>query len=137
MRDQAIRMAQAARLDLVMVAQKADPPVAKILDLKKFLYEKKQEQKKGKSRKTSTKELRFGPNISEHDLNTRIGRARKFLKERNKVKFKVLFRGRMFSHQEVGREKLKRILDALSEIGEIDREPWFEGKQLMMIIKPK
>jgi len=140
-REEGLKKAQEQGLDLVVVNQKADPPVAKILELKKFIYEKKKQKQqslRGKKKKTQElKQLRFKPNIGPHDLEIRLKRAREFLEDGNKIKFIVQFLGRQITHKKVGEAKINQILSALEDIAEVEKEPWFEGKRLMVIVRPK
>lgn len=136
-RAQALTKAREVGLDLVVVAQKADPPVAKLTDFRKFLYEKRRGVKKGKRKKIEQKELRLGPNISQHDLQVRIKRAKGFLSERNPVKFTMRLPGRMKAKQNIGKEKFEAILQELSEITIVESKPWYEKGQIMMVVRPK
>lgn len=122
-----------------MVAEKANPPVAKILDFKKFLFEQKREQKHAhkSGKKQEIKELRLGFNISEHDLEQRINRAKEFLKARDKVKFTVVFKGREITRRSIGLDKIKKITESLFEAAEIEKQAWWEGKRVMVLLKPK
>lgn len=131
-------MAKEQGLDLVEIAEKAVPPVAKIVDFKKFLYqqEKKRQEEKKKTKTSETKEVRLGPNISDHDLAVAIRRARGFLEGGNKVRLAVRFRGRQITHPEFGQETLGKTLADLSDVSKVDREIHFEGKQLVCILSP-
>lgn len=133
-----VALAQAEELgvDLVEIAPLAKPPVAKLIDYSKFLYQqkkKKQEEKKG-SKASETKQIRFGPFIGEHDLDIKLKRAKEFLTEGNKVKFSVRFTGRQMGHQEIGREKLNMVIEKLGELAKVEREMKMEGRQLTMMI---
>ena len=136
---EALEEARKEGLDLVEVAPKADPPVARILDFKKYQYEKAQKEKKAtrKTRGGETKELRFGPNIGQNDLKTKLERAREFLVEGNKVKLTIHFKGRAITHPEIGEEKLRLALESLADIGEIEQPPRKDGYFLYTILKPK
>ncbi|NIT04383.1 translation initiation factor IF-3 [Candidatus Saccharibacteria bacterium] len=118
----ALKLAQEKGLDLVEVAPSAKPPVVRILDYKKWLFERGKKEGK-KEKKTELKELRFRPNIGEHDLKTRAQRASGFLRDGDKVKLTVIFRGRERAHPEVGLEKLKYLIDYLKEAGRPEKEP--------------
>lgn len=134
-RNQALDLAQEKGLDLVEVAERADPPVAKIIDYSKFLYQlkkKKQEEKK-KNIVSVTKEIRLGPFIGEHDLDIKLNKAREFYKDGDKVKFTVRFRGRQFEKKDIGKNLLRRITDKLQEIAKVDRDIHEEGRQITMI----
>ena len=136
---EALQKAREAQLDLVEVAAKASPPVARIIDFKKFLYQesKKKRDEKRKSKVSETKEVRLGPFMDTHDLEVMIKRARDFLGDNNKVRLVVKFVGRQIVHPEFGQETLKKVLTRLSDVAKIEREPRFEGKQLITIISPE
>lgn len=135
----ALSKAREEGLDLVEVAPNASPPVAKIVDFKKFLYqqEKKKREEKKKSRVSETKEIRLGPFMNDHDLEVMIRRGREFLGNNDKVRFVVKFVGRQIAHPEFGKKILEKTLNALSDISKLEREPHFEGKQLIAIISPE
>lgn len=136
---EALEKAKSEELDLVEIAPMANPPVAKIINFKKFLYQeakKKQEEKK-KSKVSETKEVRLGPFMDAHDLQVMIGRARGFLEDSDKVRLVVKFFGRQIAHPEFGREVLDKVIKALSDISKIEKEPRFEGKQLVTIVAPE
>ena len=136
-RDEALNKAREAGLDLVLIAPNAKPAVARIVDYSKFKYEReKAAAQSRKGRSSEVKELRFRPNIDDNDLNVRINRAEGFLKKGNKVKFSVPFFGRIIVHKQLGYDKLNRIIEALKEVGEIDRPAEMEGKILIMVLKP-
>jgi len=132
-------MAKDAGLDLVEIAPNADPPVCKIIDYKKFLYEhrKKQKEIKAKSSKVTIKEIRFGPNTDEHDFVFKKNHAQKFLEEGAKVKAFVLFKGRTILFKEKGELMLLRFAQDLSEYGKVEQLPLLEGKKMMMTLAPK
>ena len=136
---QALLMAKDAGLDLVEIAPNADPPVCKIIDYKKFLYEhrKKQKEIKAKSSKITIKEIRFGPNTDEHDFVFKKNHAQKFLEEGSKVKAFVLFKGRTILFKEKGELMLLRFAQDLAEFGKVEQLPLLEGKKMMMTIAPK
>lgn len=136
---EALKMAKELELDLVEIAALAKPPVAKIIDFNKFLYQeskKKQEEKK-KAKVSETKELRMGPFMSEHDLQVIVRRAREFLLDGDKLKLVVKFRGRQITHPEFGHAIIRRTAESLSDISKIDREARLEGKQLIALISPE
>jgi translation initiation factor IF-3 len=132
-------MAKDAGLDLVEIAPNADPPVCKIIDYKKFLYEhrKKQKEIKAKSSKITIKEIRFGPNTDEHDFVFKKNHAQKFLEEGSKVKAFVLFKGRTILFKEKGELMLLRFAQDLAEFGKVEQLPLLEGKKMMMTLAPK
>ena len=117
----------------------ANPPVAKITDFAKFLYEQKQREKRQRqnTKEVELKELRFGPNIGDHDLQIRINRAREFLKAGSKIKINCQFRGRMITHPEVGKAKINRMLEELDDIAEVERGPYHEGRSVIALLQPK
>lgn len=134
----ALNQARAVGLDLVEVAPQAKPPVAKIIDFNKFLYqtEKKKREEKRKVKVSETKEVRLGPFMGAADLENMRSRAEGFLKDGNKVRFVVKFRGRQVTHPEFGFEIIKKMADGLSHISKIEKEPRLEGKQLIAIMSP-
>ncbi len=138
-KEEALQKAKELELDLVEVAPQATPPVARIVDYNKFLYqqEKKKREEKKKSKVSETKEVRLGPFMDDHDLEVMIRRTRDFLSDGNKVRLVVKFHGRQIVHPEFGQQILKKVLDALSEVSKAERDPHFEGKQLITIISPE
>jgi len=136
---EALNKARAEGLDLVEVAPMAKPPVAKIIDFNKFLYqqEKKKKEEKKKSKVSETKEVRLGPFMSEHDLQVMIRRAIEFLEDNNKVRLVLKFVGRQIVHPEFGQQTMKKVVDAISHISKLERDPHFEGKQLIAIVSPE
>ena len=135
----ALSQARDLGLDLVEVAPLAKPPVAKLIDFKKFLYqeEKKKREEKRKAKVSETKEIRLGPFMSENDLQVMIRRGREFLEEGDKVRLALKFRGRQITHPEFGREIMNKTIDALSDLSKIDREAHFEGNQLVAMLSPE
>ncbi len=133
-----IALAEEAGLDLVEVSPNASPPVCKILDHGKYKYElqKKAAEARKKQKVVDLKEIKLRPGIEKHDYDVKIRNARRFLEEGDKVKVTMRFRGREMSHQQIGMEVLKRVKEDLLDIGKIDMEPRFEGRQIMMIISP-
>lgn len=133
------RYAQDMELDLVEISPKADPPVCKIIDYKKFLYEKKKREKemKAKTSKTVVKEIRFGPNTDEHDFDFKSRHAEKFLKEGAKVKAYVQFRGRSIVFKERGELLLLRFIQRLEEFGVAEALPKMEGRRMFVFLAPK
>ncbi|GAB4326921.1 MAG: translation initiation factor IF-3 [Flammeovirgaceae bacterium] len=138
-RDEALKLAQDLGLDLVEISPNANPPVCKIIDYSKFRYEQKKKQKemKSKQQKTVTKEIRFGPNTDDHDLNFKTKHAINFLQEGNKVKAYVQFFGRSIVYKDQGFEMLKKLAKGVEEVGKIEMEPKMEGRKLFMILAPK
>lgn len=132
-------IAREKELDLVEISPKADPPVCKIIDYKKFLYDQKKKQKaiKAKAVKTVIKEIRFGPNTEEHDLAFKTKHAQKFLEEGSKVKAFVFFRGRNIIFKDQGEILLLKFATSLEEFGTVEQMPKLEGKRMTMFIAPK
>lgn len=137
--DKALAMANEAELDLVEISPKADPPVCKIIDYKKFLYEQKKKQKemKAKTQKVVVKEIRFGPNTDDHDFEFKLKHAEKFLKEGAKVKAYVFFKGRSILFKDQGQILLLKLAQSLEEIATVESMPKMEGKRMIMMIAPK
>lgn len=135
----ALAIAQRLELDLVEISPTANPPVCKVTDYKKFLYEQKKKQKeiKAKSAKIVVKEIRLGPNTDEHDFNFKLKHAIKFLEEGSKVKVEVFFRGRSIVYKDQGEIKLLQFASLLEEYGKVEKLPLLEGKRMIMIIAPK
>lgn len=135
----ALKLAQEEDLDLVEISPNADPPVCKILDYKKFLYNQKKKQKelKAKQSKVVVKEIRFGPNTDDHDFNFKLEHAKKFLKEGSKVKAFVFFRGRAIVFKDRGEILLLRFAKELSELGSLEQMPKLEGKRMTIMLNPK
>ena len=132
-------MAEERNLDLVEIAPNADPPVCKIIDYSKFLYDQKKKQKelKSKQQKVVVKEIRFGPNTDEHDFEFKLNHARKFLEEGSKVKAYVFFKGRTIVFKERGELLLLKFAKELSDLGAVEQLPKLEGKRMIMMINPK
>ncbi len=130
----ALELAKKENLDLVVIVETANPPVAKILDLNKFLYEekKKSSASKAKSKKSELKEFRFGPNIGQGDLDNRIERAAEFLRENNRVQFTIQLKGREQAHPQVAYNKLEEVEKALKDIGRMESEPKKMGNKIMV-----
>jgi len=124
---------------LVEISPKANPPVCKVIDYQKFLYQQKKKQKeiKAKTSKVTVKEIRFGPNTDEHDFNFKLKHAVKFLEEGSKVKAFVFFRGRSIVFKEQGEIILLRLAQELEEYGKVEQLPKLEGKKMIMFISPK
>ncbi|HBI81845.1 MAG TPA: translation initiation factor IF-3 [Bacteroidales bacterium] len=137
--NQALQMAEELELDLVMISDKTDPPVCKILDYQKFLYQLKKKQKeiKANAQKIVVKEIRFGPNTDDHDYDFKLKHAINFLQEGAKVKAYVFFKGRSILFKEHGEILLLRFAQDLEEYGKVEQLPQLEGKRMIMIIAPK
>lgn len=136
---QVISWARDLDLDLVMISPKAVPPVCKIIEFNKFLYEKKKREKeiKAKTVKTVVKEIRFGPNTDEHDFAFKLRHARKFLEEGFKVKAYVHFRGRTIIYKDRGQLLLLKLSQELQDLGATEHLPKMEGRRMITIIAPK
>ena len=136
---QALRLAQEQELDLVEISPKAVPPVCKILDYQKFLYQQKKrlKEQKAKSTKVVVKEIRFGPQTDDHDYNFKLKHAQGFLKEGAKVKAYVFFRGRSILFKEQGEVLLLRFANDLEELGKLEQMPVLEGKRMTIMLSPK
>ena len=137
--DDAIRTAQKLGLDLVEISPNADPPVCKIIDYKKFIYDQKKKLKniQNKSQKIVIKELRFGPNTGDHDFDFKLKHAKSFLADGAKVRAFVFFRGRTIVFKEQGQILLLKLAQALEEVGVVEEMPKLDGKKMIMIIAPK
>ncbi len=136
---EALKMADEQDLDLVEISPKADPPVCKITDYQKFLYQQKKKQKemKAKAVKVIVKEIRFGPNTDDHDYQFKLRHAEKFLEEGAKVKAFVFFKGRSILFKDKGEILLLRFAQDLEEIGKVEQLPKLEGKRMIMFMAPK
>lgn len=136
---EAIKMAQEQQLDLVEISPTADPPVCKIIDYNKFLYEKKKKEKeqKAKSKTSEVKEIRFTPNTDDHDFDFKAKHAEKFLKDGNKVKAYVQFKGRAIQFKERGELLLLKFAERLNDAGVLEGMPKMEGKRMLAIWAPK
>lgn len=132
-------MAEEKGLDLVEISPNADPPVCKITDYKKFLYEQKKRQKemKAKAVKVTIKEIRYGPNTDDHDFNFKLKHAEKFIEEGAKVKAYVFFKGRSILFKDKGQILLLKLAQALEEVATVESMPKMEGKRMIMMIAPK
>lgn len=136
--DRAMELAASFNLDLVEIAPDASPPVCKIIDFGKFMYEKKKKEKEAKKKQHTmqVKELRFRPNTDDHDLEFKTRHARGFLKDGDKVKATVQFRGRDMLYTEKGSELLENLAEELNDIAEIESKPTMEGRRMIMILTP-
>ncbi len=135
----AMRIAEQLELDLVEISPNAEPPVCKVIDYKKFLYEQKKREKmlKAKSTQITVKEIRFGPQTDEHDYEFKKNNAEKFLKEGSKLKAFVFFKGRSIIYKDQGQILLLRLAQDLEEFGKVESMPVLEGKRMTMFIAPK
>ena len=134
----ALGATRARDLDLVEVAPSADPPVCRMMDYGKYLYEQaKKERRARKAQRTEVKEIRLGPKTGEHDVAFKVRDARRFLNDGCKVKVRIRFRGREITYPEIGREMLNRIAGDLGDVSSIEQEPRMEGRSMLMILSPK
>ena len=136
---EAIKLAEGLELDLVEISPNASPPVCKIIDYQKFLYQQKRKQKelKAKTAKIVVKEIRFGPYTDDHDFNFKLNHCIKFLKDGAKVKVDVFFKGRSIIYKEQGELILLKFAQSIVDYGKIEQMPRLEGKRMIMIIAPK
>jgi len=134
-----LQKARELGVDLVEVAPMANPPVVRIIDFKKYLYQesKKKNEEKKRSKVSETKEIRLGPFMNEHDLQVMIKRGTGFLENNDKIRLIVKFMGRQIAHPEFGQTILQKVVDALSGMSKLERQPHFEGKQLIAILSPE
>ena len=136
---QALSIADEQGVDLVEISPNADPPVCKVMDYKKFVYEQKKREKamKAKASKVVIKEIRFGPNTDDHDYAFKKKHGEKFLKEGAKLKAYVFFKGRSIIYKDKGEILLLRLAQELEEFGKVEQMPKLEGKRMTMFISPK
>ena len=136
---EALTISESLGLDLVEISPTANPPVCKVIDYKKFLYELKKKQKeiKAKTARIIVKEIRLGPNTDDHDFNFKLNHAIKFLKDGAKVKVDVFFKGRSIIYKEQGELILLKFAQSIVDYGKIEQMPRLEGKRMIMIITPK
>jgi translation initiation factor IF-3 len=137
--EKALEIAKEAGLDLVEIVPNADPPVCRVVEYKKFLYEQKKKQKEMKSKATKVvvKEIRFGPHTDDHDFNFKKNHAIKFLEAGAKVKAYVMFRGRTIVFKQQGEILLLKFAQELEEVGKVEQLPLLEGKRMFMLLAPK
>ena len=137
--EKGLAMANNLDLDLVEISSKTDPPICKIIDYKKFLYEQRKKLKKIKANTSRVvlKELRFGPNTDEHDFNFKLKHAIKFLQDGSKLKAHVFFKGRSIIYKEKGEILLLKLAQELEDYGVVEQMPKLEGKRMIMLIVPK
>jgi translation initiation factor IF-3 len=136
--DEALKRAQAEDLDLVEVAPEAKPPVTRLLDYSKYRYEQEQKQKQARKhqQQVNVREIKLRPKIADHDYNTKKGHVERFLRQADKVKVTIMFRGREQAHPERGRALLKRLFDDLNGLAAIESEPLQEGRNMSMLLAP-
>jgi translation initiation factor IF-3 len=135
----ALRKAEESELDLVEISPTAEPPVCRIMDFSKYYYQKEKKVKEARKKQhdVEIKEIKFGPNTEEHDFNFKKNNATKFLKQHNKVKFTVRFRGRQMAHKELGYDVLERLKKDLSYLADPDADPVSDRNLLSIIMTPK
>ncbi|MCB5933413.1 translation initiation factor IF-3 [Caldibacillus thermoamylovorans] len=136
---EALEIAARRNLDLVLVAPNAKPPVARIMDYGKFRFEQQKKEKEARKNQKviSIKEIRFSPTIDEHDFNTKLRNARKFLEKGDKVKASLRFKGRAITHKEIGQKVLDRLAAECSDIAVIESKPKMEGRSMFLVLAPK
>lgn len=136
---EALQMAEEKELDLVLVSDKADPPVCRIMDYGKYKFEqeKKAREAKKKQHQADVKEVKMRYKIDEHDYQVRVNQAQRFIKAGDKVKATITFRGREIQHSNLAEELLKRMAKDLEELAEVQQEPKREGRNMMMMLSPK
>lgn len=138
-RNEALKIAEQAELDLVLVSPNAKPPVARVIDYGKYRYEQqKREKEQRKNQKTiSVKEIRLSPTIDDHDFNTKLRQARSFIEGEDKVKVSVRFRGRAITHKDLGRDVLDRFAEGMNDIADVQSRAKMEGRSMFMMLAPK
>ncbi len=138
-RDEALNIADQEGLDLVLVSPNAKPPVARVLDHGKYRYEQqKREQEQRRNQKVvNVKEIRLSPTIEEHDFNTKLRQGRNFIKNGDKVKVAIRFRGRAITHKDIGREVLDRYAEGMKDVAQIESKARMEGRNMFMMLAPE
>ncbi|SFP71617.1 translation initiation factor IF-3 [Salibacterium halotolerans] len=138
-KNEALDLAEKAELDLVLVAPNAKPPVCRIMDYGKYRFEqqKKEKEARKKQKTINVKEVRLSPNIEEHDFNTKLKNARKFLSKGDKVKAAIRFRGRMITHSDIGKEVLDRMAKECEDVATVETKPKMEGRSMFLMLAPK
>ncbi|HHH39319.1 MAG TPA: translation initiation factor IF-3 [Sedimenticola sp.] len=136
---EALAAAEEKKLDLVEIVPNAEPPVCRIMDYGKFVFEKKKQKQaaKKKQKQTQTKEIKFRPGTGEGDYQVKLRNLVRFLKDGDKTKVTIRFRGREHAHRELGLEVLERVERDLAEYGEVEQRPQMEGRQMIMVLRPK
>nr|WP_330165252.1 translation initiation factor IF-3 [Iocasia fonsfrigidae] len=137
-RNDALRMAEEKELDLVEVAPQAKPPVCKVMDYGKYKYEQAKKAKKAKKNQNvmNIKEVQMGVKIEDHDFNVKLKMARRFLKDKDKVKVRVKFRGRELVHKELGYGLMDRLIEGTEDLGKVESKPRMEGRNMFMFLTP-
>ncbi|MEW5954472.1 MAG: translation initiation factor IF-3 [Bacillota bacterium] len=135
---EALRLAEEKQLDLVEVAAQAKPPVCRIMDYGKHKYEQSKREKEARKKQKiiNVKEIKFRPNIDDHDFDVKVRNAVRFLKDGDKVKATIMFRGRQIVHTQLGQQLLKRLAEVVKDYATVERQPKLEGKNMIMILVP-
>lgn len=138
-RKEALRIAEQAELDLVLVSPNAKPPVARVMDYGKYRYEqqKKEREARKNQKVVNVKEIRLSPTIEEHDFETKMKQAQKFISKEDKVKVSIRFRGRAITHKDIGREVLERFAEELSDVASVEQKPKMDGRSMFLMLAPK
>ncbi|WP_268912958.1 translation initiation factor IF-3 [Lentilactobacillus sp. SPB1-3] len=138
-KDEALKLAEDAELDLVLVAPKAKPPVAKILDYGKYRFElqKKERESRKKQKVISVKEVRLSPTIDVNDFNTKLKNAKKFLAKGEKVRVSIRFKGRAITHKDIGREVLDRMAKETADVANVEQKAKMDGRSMFLVLSPK
>lgn len=138
-RQEALEIATKANLDLVLVAANAKPPVCRIMDYGKFRFEQQKKEKEARKNQKiiSLKEVRLSPTIDEHDFNTKLRNAIKFLEKGDKVKASIRFKGRAITHKEIGQRVLDRFSEACAEVATVETKPKMDGRKMFLMLAPK
>ncbi|WP_025022325.1 translation initiation factor IF-3 [Ligilactobacillus hayakitensis] len=138
-KQEALKLAEDSNLDLVLVAPKAKPPVAKIMDYGKYRFElqKKQREARKKQKVVNVKEVRLSPTIDTNDFNTKMKNARKFLSKGDKVKVSIRFKGRAITHKDIGRDVLNRFAEATEDVATVESKAKMDGRSMFLMLAPK
>lgn len=134
---EALKKAEEFGVDLVEVASNANPPVCRLMDYGKYKYELKKQQSAKKQKVHPMKEIKFRPNIGDHDLNVKINHIKEFLSSGHKTRVRIFFRGREIVHPDIGHKLANKIVEEVKEVGAVDTPPKLEGKNLLMVLSPK
>lgn len=137
--EDALRTAEEAELDLVLVSPNAKPPVARVMDYGKYRYEQQKKEKEARKNQkvVNTKEIRLSPTIDDHDFNTKLRQGRKFLESGDKVRVSIRFRGRAITHKDIGREVLERFAEETKDIADVESQAKMEGRSMFVMLAPK
>lgn len=138
-KNDALRTAEDAGLDLVLVSPNAKPPVARVMDYGKYRYEQQKKEKEAKKNQkvVNVKEMRLSPTIEDHDFNTKLRNVKRFLKNGDKVKVSIRFRGRAITHKEIGREVLERMAEETSDMSVVETKAKMDGRSMFLMLAPK